>query len=327
MDLAELQQTIYDNLNITGTVPSTDIARVLRRLNQVQREVLSRKGIGPKLRRATLTCATVASSPYVVLPQSAVHLYTLMDRTNNTPLAYSSLDNIRYNDPGNVSSSNPYSYDILNFNSQVARDPSAAGQLTVVSDSASDDTTKTAFIEVTRTGGYFQATSVALNGVTPANLGPTDSLYVLKFYLSLSTGGETTATGNIILKDGAGNELARVPPTRRYARYTRLILFPVPSSAITLYADVDLHIESLSQASDEPYLPEDFHDILEHGVMRMEYNKKEKSAQYDRADRRFNMRIAELRSWLNRPTGTVLNANRGRRVSFSALGPNFPPGS
>lgn len=325
MDLATIQQTVYENCGWDPPVPAPVIARVLRYINVTQRELMGKKGIGPRLRKATLSCATVASSPFVALPQSAVGVYGVTDRTNNTPLQLMTLQDQRFNDPGQVSSGNPYAYDILGYNSQVAKDPSAAGQLTAISDSASDDSLKKVFVEVVRTGGYFQTGSIALNGVASVNVGPTDSLYVLKFYISAATGGQATATGNIILKDGAGNELSRITPGRTYARYTRLNLYPVPSAALTLYAEVDLHIEDMTQASDQPYVPEDFVDLFEIGALKREFKKREKVALYKIEEERWRKRVAELRSWLNRPSGAVLNDHHVRR--FSQLGPNFPAGT
>lgn len=325
MDLATLEQTVYELLGFDPPVPQAVINRVRRYINATQRELMGKKGIGSMLRRKTLPLSTVASTPTCVLPQSAVGVYGVVDRTNNTPLTYLSMPDQRYSDPGQLSLGNPYAYDIFDYASHVAKDPSAAGQLTAVSDSASDGATKKVFVEVTRTGGYFQAGNIALNGLTPVNVGPTDSVYVLKFYISLTGGGPTTATGNILLKDGAGNEIARITPTRSYARYTRLQLYPIPSSVLTLYADVDVHIEDLTQASDTLYIHEDFCDVLECGALKKEYKKREKINLYKLEDERWRKRVAELRSYLNKSTGAVLNPDHPRR--FSQLGPNYPPGT
>ena len=326
MNLQTLQYTVYEQLGfeVVANVPTVVRDRVLRYLNSTQREVLTKKGIGTKLRRASMNFSTVAGSPYAVLPQSAVSIFGVTDRTNGNALDTATIAEIEMMDPHQTSTAaHPRAFAVVSFNAQVAKDPSAAGQLTAVSDDAADGATKTVFVEVERTGGYFRAASVALNGVTPVNVGPADSLTVSKFYIALAAGGTTTAAGNILLKDGAGNEIARIPPTRSYPRYTKLQLYPIPSAVAVLHVDVELHIEDMAQASDEPYLPEDFHDILESGALKREYKKREKITLYKLEDARGRERVAEMRMFLNRN----LLPQSERLMRFSQLGPYFPPGT
>ena len=104
-----------------------------------------------------------------------------------------------------------------------------------------------------------------------------------------------------------------------------IYLYPTPSSDQTLYADVDLHIEDMVQASDSPRIPEDFQDLLEAGALMREFKKREKLELYNIERARWFQRRAELRNFLNRETGAVVSERRIRR--FSQLGPYYPPGS
>lgn len=334
MDFYTIQNTIYDSLGITNTTASGSpeanaITRIARYINLAYHQVHGKKGMR-KLRRALLTFPTVANSPFVVLPQAAVRLLTISDRVNNIPYEELTMEEIRWRDPGLKSSSaTPSAYAVIGMSSAVAADPSASGQCTAVSSSAADTgLTHIVYGEFIKAGGYPAVDSINLNGVTPVNLGPADAIAVQKFYTGQSAGavlGPSAAVGIITLKDGAGNVLSTIGPARTFARYSRLHLFPVPSTVITLYADVELHIENLVNQADEPILPEDFHDVLVSGALYREYKKRSMITLYREEKAEFNQRVAEMRAWINKPSGAVLNNSRNRQ--FSQLGPWFSNGS
>jgi hypothetical protein len=167
---------------------------------------------------------------------------------------------------------------------------------------------------------------VALNGTTAATFIVTDWVTVTKFYLGLSAGGVTTATGNVTLHQtsGAGTELARITPGRAYARYARVHLFPTPTVAVTYHADVLLHIEDMTQKGDEPYLPEDFQWLLISGACLKEYQKREKPQQYQLELAAWKRGISDLKGFVQ--AGTGIATHRGPR-RFSQLGPYYPVGS
>lgn len=334
MDLYTIQQTIYDTIGVTSTTaaspPQADtITRIRQYINTTYHQVHGMKGLR-KLRRAILTFSTVANSPFVVLPQAAVRLLTLSDRVNNIPYEELSMEEIRWRDPGLKSSSaTPSAYAVIGMNSAVAADPSASGQCTAVSSNAGDTgATHIIYGEFIKAGGYPFTDSINLNGLTPVNLGPADAIEVQKFYTGQSAAavlGPSAAVGILTLKDGAGNVIATIGPNRTFARYSRLHLFPVPSAVITLYADVELHIENLVNQADEPLLPEDFHDVLVSGALYREYKKRNLMTLYREEKAEFNQRVAEMRSWVNKPSGVVINGKRGRQ--FSQLGAWFSNGS
>lgn len=320
MNLGEIEATIYDSLNLESTSLQTSAsARIRRYINLAYRQVMSTTGMA-KLRRQVLPFSTIAGSPFATLPQVAVRIQGIVDRTNNHPLWEMALSNIRRDDPGLLaSSSTPRFYDVMGMASPVTRDPSASGQCTAVSDAAGDTgATHTVYGEFVRGVGYPAIGSIALNGVTPVNIGPADSIQVQKFYT-----GSVAAIGNIVLKDGAGNELARIVAGRTSARYTRLMLYPTPSAVVVLHADVELHVETLANAQDEPLIPEDFGDVLVNGALYREYKKREKGPLYKAEYGEFRIRLGELRNFVLRPTGSATP----RPEAFSQLGSNFPAGS
>ena len=328
MNLANLELDLYRRLGMTTTPPTEVTTRFRAYMNQTQREILSQKGLS-SLRRMTLPFSSVATDPFAVLPQSAVRIISIVDRTNQIFLAPTMQSEIREQDPGLVSTSaTPYNYAIVNLASAVARDPAAAAELFTKSDNGGDGGTQKVFVEGIVTGGYPRLASVAMNGVTAVSLGApiTTWIAVTKFYLATTTVGvQTTAVGNVTLHSvsGAGTELSRIPIGKAYPRYSRIQLFPTPSAALTYHADVEIHIEDMTQATDESYMPEDFSWLLTSGAILKEYQRLEKTAQYDREKATFRSGLLDLKLFVSRQQEP---GEMGPR-RFSQLGPYFPVGS
>ena len=328
MNLSSMLSDLYRRLKFSTTPDPVVTTRLTAFINESQREVMGMKGYAA-LRRNIITFSCVANTPFVSIPESVERIVTVQDRTNQAVLDEVDIQTIRFQDPGLTATSTfPYQYAIVNYSAAVSQDPSVAAQIWVKSDSASDGSTITAFIEGYVTGGYYQRASVALNGTTAVQVGSLATwTAITKFYLSLTAGGTVTATGNIKLMQtsGAGTQLAQIPPGYDYARYLRLHLYPVPTQINNYTADVELHIEDMVQLGDEPYLPEDFHWLLESGALVKEYQYKE-NLQLESAElARWRNGLADLRMYLVRRTGAAHDTTRGRR--WSQLGGNFPVGS
>lgn len=320
MNLGDIRLAIYDRLGYNSNVDSPVTRRLDHYINTSHKEIVTRKQMG-KLRRWVLPFTCTANSPYVVLPQSAAQVICIVDRVNNRPLDEISLQDLRIRDPGlTFAGSIPDSYVVLNTASSVAVDPSTASQLYAVSDSVSDGPGLSVLVEGMITGGYYRRASVGLNGLTPVALDNNSTwIHVTKFYLS------GKSTGNVTLTQGSGgNELSRVSQGRSRARYTTLHLSGTPSTAITYYADVELHIEDLVNPSDEPYTPEDYDWLLECGALRLEYLRRGGSSlqQYAAENARWTMGVKDLQAWVTRQTGIARKDNK--RSQFSQLPWNFP---
>lgn len=325
MKLGEIESSLYDTLGFQST-PDGSVTRKLRReINLAHRQLLTKRQLST-LRRKTLSFTSVANSDVAVLPQAAVHIAAIVDRTNRLTLDPISLQEVRFRDPGRAfTGAIPDSYCLETWNSPVALDPSAASQLFVISDSASDATGLNAYIEGIITGGYYRKANVAMSGLTAVALDSAVTWEIItKFYIS------GPAKGNVTLHQtsGVGTELARITSGRSYARYTRLILSDIPGSSITYWADVEIHVEDMVNPNDEPLLPEDFHWLLECGALRKEWQKKEKIQLWRVEEARWIEGKADLLAWMARQ-GKV--SSGGQRSSAgrqsSQLGWNYPAGS
>jgi hypothetical protein len=325
MNLGEISNLIYDRIGAASTPDSATVRRVNRNINNVHREILGKRGFG-RMRKRVLTCSSIANDPFMCMPQSLTNIINIGDRTNNRNLDVLSMADVRYIDPGLRSLSIPYGYAIFNFASCVALQPSAAASLFVISDSANDGSGLAVNIEGIVTGGLYRRASIAMNGLTAVNVASTITTWeqVLKFYVS----GQ--AAGNITLRQtsGVGTELGHIAPGRSYPRYTIVHLSPTPSTAQTYYVDAEVHVEDMVNVNDEPLIPEDFHWLLETGVMKREYLKKEKPALYKIEALNWQVGLADLRADLAKKGAVGNNGQRNQSGSgFSQLGGDYPAGS
>jgi hypothetical protein len=320
MNLGDIEAGLYDVLGFQ-TTPDSSVTRKLRReINLCHRQILAMRGMS-KMRRAILPFTCTSGAPLVALPQAATRIVLIVDRTNRRPLNPISLQELRGRDPGRIYSATiPDAYCIINVAAAVAQDPSVASQLYVISDSASDTGGTTATVEGTVTGGYPRRASIGLNGLTGVAVDSSAAWeHITKFFLS------SAAQGNVTLRQtsGVGTELARISEQRTYARYTQIELQGIPGSAITYYADVELHIEDMLARGDEPLLPEDYHYLLECGSLRREYQKREKFQLWKIEDDRWKTGIRDLATFLARSGGIPALTPAG----FSQLGWAYPAGS
>jgi hypothetical protein len=310
MNLAEIQAQVYDDLGYKSTPDALVVRRLLRYANDSQRSLVAMRGLA-RLRRSILTFASVVNSPFAVMPQAAVRIAGISERTSQRYLTEISIQQLRAIDPGLTNlDSNPSSYVVINMTAANAKELSAAAQIYVVSDNAGD--VGTAYLQGVTTGGYARVSQVIMTGVTPAAFSPTDWIDITKFYLSV------VAVGNVSITQGlAGTELSRIPVGRQLARYTKIQLYGTPSQALTYYADIDRHIEDFANAGDEPYLPEDYHWLIPTGIRQREYRKREKWQEYGIEKAAWTEGVSSLKAFCRSVTDGG-SAGRSRVVDFNS---------
>jgi hypothetical protein len=330
MNLTDLLADLYRRLDYQSTPATTVTTRLTAFINETQQEILSEPGM-ESLLNDSVTFASVASTPEYSLPPVVSRLKELRETTNDRIIrGPQSLAWYRrhYPDPTAVTGT-PEDFVDLGL-SAVAVQPSNASELFVLSTSASDGATKTAFVEGYITGGYFRSSSVALNGITAASLSAaiTTWIEVTKFYIALTSGGVTTAAGNVTLLEdsGLGTELARIPIGDAYASYRRIALAPCPSAAITYSVDFDRDATDLAQATDEPIIPLRFHRLLAIGARMREYEKLNDS-RYASAQAEYLYGLKKLKFFLYSQTVGSPNLRGAQTEQPSRLGGQYPAGS
>jgi hypothetical protein len=328
MNVSEMLLDVYSTMGMPAStaITSEDAKRILRHFNKAHRDIL-RKAHFERYRRKLLTVASVASSPFMAIPYAISSVKTLQDRTNDWFLQEKSLQWIRSMDPGLRSTqANPWAYSFYDLMSPVAKQPSDASQLLVKSTAAGDGAGMKAHAQLVSSNGTLQTTSVDLNGTTAVNIGGTTTVAVNKFYVYRSGGSPTTPAGDITLHEdtGAGTELAFIPAGKSFSRYSMVHLFPTPSAIVTYHADVEVVVVDLAEASDEPLIPEDFHELLVIRAKQYEYEKKEKDKLMAAMEVKWRQGLRDFYSHTERPTGHT-GGDDSRR--YSQLGPFFEPGT
>lgn len=320
MRLTDMLTDLASRMGFDATLDTVAIARFTRFINETNREIFRRKHFRV-YRRKLLTCASTASSPFMALPQAAVRVFGIQDRTNDMWLTEKDLAYIRQMDPGlRAVTANPWIVAPYDASSPVAVQPSDASQLFVKSTAAGD--TQNAYLEGIRTGGYVTVIGpIVLTGTTAKSLSTTltDIIQVTKFYLS------SAAIGAVSLYEdsGSGTVLATIPIGETFARYRMVHLYPTPSAAVTYYVDSEVRIEDFINANDEPLIPEEFHGLYSIGARKKEYEKREKWSSVAAMDAEFTREINKMITWTNQKMGS-LSATPARH---SMLGPWFADGT
>lgn len=315
MTLENILASLYRKLGFSVSPPTEVKERMTSFVNEIHRRTMGMPGMS-HLRQGQITFASVASTAQYSLPQDVARIVNVRDATNDLTLRGTSWEWYTAQEPDPTAmTGTPECWVPAGF-SAVASQPSNASALYVDSTSASD--TGTCFVEGIRTGGYPFSQAVTMTGTTAVAIGSwTDILAVTKFYLS------TSAVGTVTLVEDAegGTELARIPIGQSSSRYLRIALWPCPSSAITYTLDYQRQIPDMLSPHDEPWIPADFHWVIEAGAKMLEYEKQD-DRRYPAARDEYYKGIRDLKWFVNQQADGG-EASAGR----SSLGPWYPAGS
>jgi hypothetical protein len=294
MNFLQLQQRLARRRGAAdGTLVTATATRYKDALNEVHRALLRQPGMEP-LRYALMTVASVAGQQaYAVPAQGVARINRIWETTNDRKLEYRTLDWLRRVDP-NPQQGTPWAWIPTGY-VEVHTQPSNASEIFVKS-SAAGDTTQTAYIEGFITGGYYRTASVTLTGTTAVSLSAaiTSFIQITKFYLSAAAAGTVTLHED----SGAGTELARIAIGDVRAQFYAFLLYDTPSAVVTYSLDVLRAIPDMSNDTDEPLIPEDFHDLLIDKAERKELRKQDDPNRMVMLDRDIAAAESELRSFI-----------------------------
>jgi len=245
---------------------------------------------------------TVASQREYYIECSYRRIKNIVDQDTNVTLDEVSVNDIENSDPDQSTTGNPYCYAVEGIY-EVKAQPETAGNLTVVSSSASDASQTVKVIGEDASGDTVSPTSVSLNGTTSVAITGSFTT-VIRFRVSAST------VGDITLKDSDGNILGVIQPNKLRTQYIRLILAPIPSGANTLNIYALQLPWSLEYVEDVPDLPEEWWGlVLEMAVETGHLNLYE----FEAADKIKERNTAEILR-LKQQQGNSRNQARKRRV-------------
>lgn len=320
MNLLSLEQKLARRrgANDTSLVTATK-TRYADAINEAHRGLLRMPGM-EKLRYGLITFATVASTPQYALPtQGIARINTIRDTTNRRKLEYRTLAWYRESVPVSYNGL-PWAWIPLGY-VEVATQPSDASEVFAKSTSAGD-TTQTMFVEGIITGGFYRTASVTLTGTTAVSLNSaiTNFIQITKCYLSAAAVGIVT-----LLEDsGAGTELARIAIGDLRAQYYSFLLEYTPSAVVTYTCDVLRSIPDMSQDTDEPLLPEDFHSLLIDGAELRELRKQDDPQRWQLVKAAFDDGVRDLKTFVNAHPDWRPTWRGGQPVGLSTLGGFYP---
>lgn len=327
MQLSEIEADLYRRLGFDSAPITATITRLRAFINETQQELLAEPGMEVVLRDTT-TVASVASQPEYSLPQTVSRINHLRDTTNLRTLSEQTESWYRtiYPSPTTITGL-PVSFVDLGERAVIGQPVAGTTQVSTKSDSASDDGTKTLYLDVILTDGTEQSRTIVLNGLTAVNLNIGANIAsVTKVLVALTAGGSTTAVGTIILYAGTGAtgvELSRIPIGKAFARYRHIALAPCPSSVLTYTIDYEREVLDMAQATDQPIVPLRFHRLLAIGARKKEYEKTD-NTRYLIAAKEFDKGMKKLKFWLHSEAAGRPNL-RGLGVERpSRLGAWFP---
>jgi hypothetical protein len=325
MILSEIRTAVYQEAGFT-TAPATDVAtRVLRFINEGIRTILSEPGLARlEDSDAPFEVASVASQARYVVPEAVAQIVGISERTNDYALEVLSLDRYRRMEPDPASNTGTPTHYVPIGRVAVAVQPSNASEIFVKS-TAAGDTTQTVQIEGVITGGYMRTASVTLTGATAVTLSSalTSFIEITDFYLS------ATAVGTVTLHEdsGLGTELARITIGALRPRYYGFALWPTPAAAVTYLVDYRRELRDLSNATDEPPLPTDYHRMVVDYVVARELTLKSDLDRAAKAEARYDLALKRLKYATQHLAGDLPVMGRGARTGHSRLGPYFPADS
>lgn len=322
MNRGELLAILYERLNFKSSPDTTVTTRLGNALNEAQRMILREPGL-QRLREtpASLTFASVASQRYYGIIPAVTAIRAITDRTNDRKLEPISRREDRLTDPGVDATGVPAFYVDLGVRA-VKLLPAATGLWAVSSNAA--DTTQTIRTEGILSGGALSGVATAtLTGTSRVAIGSlTSYVDVLRIQLS------AVAVGIVDIYDAAtlGNIVASIPIGYTNSRYLGIELVPTPASAITFYVDGPARVLDMNNATDVPFLAEEFHDLLIHGALLIEYEKQD-DPRWQKAQYHYAKGLSDLKHYLSAGPDElpIMGEVRGRGIS--RFGSNYPAGS
>lgn len=322
MTFLELQQAVYGDTGFKAAPPADVSTRVKRWLNEGHRTLLREPGL-TGLRQGTIAIATVASQAIYGLPMAFERIDRIQDTTNDIPVRYRSRDWFRTVDPGERVSGNPYVWTDVG-RVPVLMQPTTDGLW--AASAAAGDTTQTArVIGITSNGDRQAQATAALNGTNRIQLGGGTGfatyVTVLKFTLSAA------AVGAVSLYDAAtlGNELARIPVGATSVNYQAIRLWPTPAAVLPYTIDGQFSVPLMSDDTDVPMLPDDWHDLIAKYARMREYERTG-DKRYGIAKGEFDEGKAAMMYPIDYPADYTPIAGRlaAQGIGVSTLGSAYP---
>ena len=220
--------------------------------------------------RRTNSITTVDSTETYVLPRDLDKISLVRQTTTPQKLLYVP-DEVFYSYlPYPTTTGNPLYYRLWEeegFSTVL----STADTIDVVSSSTSD-TTQTVTVKGYDANGILQTESYSLNGTTSQSGSTT---FAANRPIIVSKSADTV--GDVTLTENSGSTtLVVIGKDERSPRFKKIGLYPIPSSAISIYLEYFTRIPILENATDTPILDEKWTWVICQGVLAKIYQYQNK---------------------------------------------------
>jgi hypothetical protein len=213
-------------------------------------------------RKTTLSVSTETAQ----LPRDVDNIALIRQTTTPTKIRFIPDDLFYDYIPNPTATGNPKWYRIWEDEGVEVR-LSADDLLTVIS-SETADTSQTIRIVGYDTDGLLRTESLTLTGTTIVNGSIT---YDAGKVLRVSKSADTTGVITVAKKTVPTTTLVKLAPTERTGRFKIISLYPIPTSAITLYIEYFTHIRRLEGDNDVPDIDEKWLWVVRLGTMAKVY--------------------------------------------------------
>lgn len=213
-------------------------------------------------RKTTFNC--VANQEDYELPRDVDKIYLLRQIASPSTLKFIEDRDFYMAIPYPTATGNPFYYRIFE-ETGVAIVLAADDKVTIVSDALSGDSTQTiSVVGYASVDGIKDSETIALNNNTTVNGTKT---WMANKPLRISKSASTTGTVSIKRFTTPYTTLLTLGPEDKSAYFKIVSLYPIPSTAITMYLAYFTRIRILANDSDTPDIPEEWHWIIEQGAV------------------------------------------------------------
>ena len=220
--------------------------------------------------------ATVASTENYQLPRDVDKVGLIRQTSSPIKIRYIPDELFYYHIPNPTATGNPKWYRLWEEEGVSTR-LSTDDKIKAVSDSASDTSSFTVRVIGYSTTGYLQSETITLNGTTEVSGALTyDAGREIKVSKSAATTGKITIT-----EYTAGTTLVILAPEERTARFKIISLYPIPSSAITIYLEYYTRLRLLTNDADVPDIDEKWIWVIVKGTEAKVYQYQNKESLFN----------------------------------------------
>ena len=212
------------------------------------------------------TASSVSGQATLGMPLNVRKILNVEDPTTPRMLSETSARSFDRREAGSTDTGTPYEFFVAETRG-TQKYPSTNGTITVNSSSTADSGGNFKIrVEGFNNNGDLVTELITMNGTSLVASTNSYSAALGVERVVKATFSDQTFTGDVTVKDNAGNQIAYIPVMYTSPNYITIELNPIPGSVITYNIRAEMRVPPLVNDYDWPKFDEQFHDILIFGV-------------------------------------------------------------